>query len=64
MAFKDVLKEEVYNTPLSKPDYKIPIEHRSAWWRLTDDHLKAMEFKCSTDLKSSERDIFGWTPLH
>ena len=64
LAFKDVLKEEVYNIPLSKPDYKIPIEHRSAWWRLTDDHLKAMEFQCSTGLKSSEKDIFGWTPLH
>lgn len=64
LAFKDVLQEEVYNIPLSKPDYKIPIEHRSAWWRLTDDHLKAMEFQCSTGLKSSEKDIFGWTPLH
>lgn len=63
LDFERVLRE-VYNTPLRTPDYKIPIEHRSAWWRLTDDHFKSIESECSTGLKSSERDIFGWTPLH
>ena len=64
LAFEEVLREEAYNTPLSSPDYTIPTEHRSAWWRLTDDHFKAIDPECSTGLKSSESDVFGWTPLH
>ena len=64
LAFKRVLGEEIYTTPLGKSNYKIPAEHKSAWWGLSDDHLNAISSECSTGLKSSERDIFGWTPLH
>lgn len=60
-ALKRLLKEVVQS---SKPVEKIPPEHESAWWRPTDNHLKAMGSECFTALKSSEKDIFGWTPLH
>ena len=64
LAFKRVLGEEIYTNSLSKSNYYIPAEHKSAWWGLSDDHLNAINSECSTGLKSSERDIFGWTPLH
>lgn len=60
-AFKSLLKDVVQS---SKPVEKIPPEHESAWWRLTDDHWKAIGSECYIALKSLEKDIFGWTPLH
>ncbi|MCJ1342203.1 hypothetical protein MMC31_000383 [Peltigera leucophlebia] len=61
LVLERLLKEVIQS---SKPVEKIPAEHESAWWCLTDNHFKAMESECFTALKSSEKDIFGWTPLH
>lgn len=58
--FKRLFKKVVQS---SKQVEKIPPEHQSAWCRLTEDHLEAMGSN-STALKSSEKDVFGWTPLH
>lgn len=60
LSFKRLFKE-VFQS--SKQIQGIPPEHQSAWWRRTEDHLKAMGSE-STALKSSEKDVFGWTSLH
>lgn len=60
-ALKRLLKEVVQS---SKPVEKISSEYESAWWRLTENHSKVMGSECFTALKSLEKDIFGWTPLH